>query len=792
MVRDELVLLKEMLPIWKKYVDGFVFMTDTCTDGTVQYLNEVKEQFNILEILEYYEDASTLRIETDNRQQLFDAARKYSNKIICLDADEYLDGIFTKTELENLLDENGDTVFHLKWVQYTSSNTVRVDGPWANNYTDRIGSYTKDCKFSHRQMHSTHLPVPATQRSISPELLFIAHLQWLDKNHVAIKQYFWKVTDYVNHAMYGISVTSPEAYDASVNNFKWEEEYVPHLLKIKSDVFESVTNSQNYRVNWIKDKTKEYNIPNLGDWGYNIRDSIPMYFCTAADDKHYHLLLNLIGSIHTHHFYDTEKILVYDLGMKEHQLNELRALKKVHIREIEKTNPQILDMINTSSNKLARGSFSWKPVVLKSALDECPYVLYADAGTTILAPINDLFNHIVQNGYILFDCGHSIKQMTTKYVIDNLHLMSDENIHILDDTTFGIDAGFQGVSRKIYEDYILPVYELTKDIRYFIDDMTCPGGYGYARQDQTLFSIFARKLNLSVEYHDNSEHECNLTIDGKKRKFHITHTPSLITPNTSIFRSRWNIQYSDYKFHAANIKRKYDASCITAVGKLSIYDKFIDSYFANIQEQDNYKRLEFIIVYSEWSNKFNAYTDHANIKFIKEDGQLGMYNAWNIGIEHATTEYITSWNIDDLRYPINTKIKHDLISRNIDIDLVYNLYVAATVSQLRDGIDLRTIPIQSYPDNYHLYTHEACMAGPDPLWRKSFHTFFGKFDYKNYSVIGDWEMWRRMAKNGMKMKLIPSTLCIYVMHDGTVSNRHSQSLEEQKKLIYNQYGYGNR
>ena len=49
MVRNELLLIKELLPIWKRYADGFVFMLHSCNDGTYEYLQEVKDQYNILE-----------------------------------------------------------------------------------------------------------------------------------------------------------------------------------------------------------------------------------------------------------------------------------------------------------------------------------------------------------------------------------------------------------------------------------------------------------------------------------------------------------------------------------------------------------------------------------------------------------------------------------------------------------------------------------------------------------------------------------------------------------------------
>jgi len=787
MSRNELALIKELLPIWTQYSDGFVFMLDRCNDGTLEYINIVKDQYNILEVIEHNPKEDALVVETEIRQQLFDTAYKYSNKIICLDADEYLDGQMTKKELEDLLDQSPNTLYHLQWMQYTGCNTIRIDGPWKTNFKDRVATYNSIHKFNWKQNHSDHLPIPENQKVISPKKLFIAHLSWLDKNYSAIKQYYWKVWDYCNKIKHGVEVINTADYDHSVNDFNWEEEYFDYELKIREDIFELIPNSQNYRVDWIKDNTKKFDVPNLGDWGLNIHDSIPMYFCTAADEKHYPILINLIGSIHKHNFYDTIEIRVYDLGFNDIQRRELSNIKKVKVYEVEKTNPDILTDIETAIDRKVKGLFSWKPVIIKDALDKYPYVLYLDAGTTIFKPLNNLFKHIVQNGYLLIDCGHSIKWMTTEYVINKLGLNLDSNKWILGDSVFGVDGGFQGISRSIYDSYVLPMYEMSKDIKNFTDDKTCPDGWGTGRHDQTLFSILAKQNNFDILVHDREDIDCSLKVDDKHVSFHLTHAKDRVKKTTDIFRSRWNNDYHIYKDHASSIKRKYIVSAITGVGSIEKYGSFINDYFNNIQQQVNFKRIEFVIVYSEWSEAFDKYVYLPNIKFVKEQGGPGVYNAWNIGIINATSEYVTYWNIDDLRFPINNKIKYDLLSKNIDLDLAYNWYVAATLEEIEQGKDLSSKPIQAYPDDYHLHTNVACMAGPDPLWRKTFHLFGGLFNYKDYSIVGDWEMWLRMSKMGLKFKLIPHILCIYVEHQDTISNSSNSKLENEKAKLIKQY-----
>ena len=43
LARNEKPLIKELLPLWKKYVDGFVFLIDDrTTDDTIKYRKHLK------------------------------------------------------------------------------------------------------------------------------------------------------------------------------------------------------------------------------------------------------------------------------------------------------------------------------------------------------------------------------------------------------------------------------------------------------------------------------------------------------------------------------------------------------------------------------------------------------------------------------------------------------------------------------------------------------------------------------------------------------------------------------
>jgi len=284
MTRNECFLLKELLPLWQKYADGFIFYNHFSTDDTVEFLNANKEKYNILEIIDPPSDLESpyAIMETNKRQKLFDEALKYTDKIICLDSDEYLDGKMSKQDLISTLNEQPNTVFYSQWVQYAGKNTLRTDGDWSKSFNDRVGNYQKRFEFPVRSRHSLHLPPALNYSRFNPEDLFIAHLQWIDKRWVGIKQYFYKVTDYVMHKEYGFTdIVGKEAYDNSVKDFAWLYSPAPVELKVSEDIYKTQDIKNNFKLKEIIKLTQQHDIPNLGDWGMGIYDYVKQ--CSKQD-----------------------------------------------------------------------------------------------------------------------------------------------------------------------------------------------------------------------------------------------------------------------------------------------------------------------------------------------------------------------------------------------------------------------------------------------------------------------------------------------------------------------------
>lgn len=251
----------------------------------------------------------------------------------------------------------------------------------------------------------------------------------------------------------------------------------------------------------------------------------PFIICTASNNGYMGPLLNMIGGLHKNDFSNIGEIAVFDLGLSEKNKNKLKSIKKVKIYEIEKVHPDILKPFKTRRlGKHVPGWYAWKPVAIKQMLDIYPSILWIDAGTTINKSLADLFEHIEHTGYFFMStCGQKMKEHTTQYIIKKFNLDKSPLKEILEKQ--GLQPGFIGFTRKVYDVILLPMYEMAKELRPYADDGTAPGGFGNARHDQTLFSLLVllNKLPIFYTYHyRNKEITLNLP-DGRTAPFSFSN-----------------------------------------------------------------------------------------------------------------------------------------------------------------------------------------------------------------------------------------------------------------------------
>ncbi|MGE0206434.1 MAG: hypothetical protein AB7R69_01145 [Candidatus Babeliales bacterium] len=310
----------------------------------------------------------------------------------------------------------------------------------------------------------------------------------------------------------------------------------------------------------IKRKTLYVWLALLG--GMAFLQAIPQYYCTACDAKYFSKLLNLIGSLHATNYDNINEIAVFDLGLEEQQISFLKTIQNIAVYNVELTHPDLLrQVVINKAGRMVPGWFAWKPVVIKQALERFPYVLWIDAGSTVLRPLDDLFEYIQHKGYFLATIGnerdngkfrHPIAWQTTRYVRNKFNLDAPEYQWILSQEA--VMAGVIGVAQKAQDLFITPLYNMSKDLRNFIDDGTAPEGFGCARYEQALLGILAYLKDLCIHKQDYTQ-KVPMLLDYNQVSipFYITWQGDFVNENTHIYSSRNDIK--NFQWYLKQIRK---------------------------------------------------------------------------------------------------------------------------------------------------------------------------------------------------------------------------------------------
>lgn len=157
-----------------------------------------------------------------------------------------------------------------------------------------------------------------------------------------------------------------------------------------------------------------------------------------------------------------------------------------------------------------------------------------------------------------------------------------------------------------------------------------------------------------------------------------------------------------------------------------------------------------------------------NIVYKKLDKDPGIYGVWNMAVDLSTGEYLTNANLDDRHAPSALEQQAVHLYHNKDKDLVYaDMLITENANETwenntSDGKQYN-FPEFSY-DNLKMIN----MPHAAPMWRKSMHKKYGKFNEK-YGSAGDWEMWLRAAQQGSQFMKMSSPVGLYYFNPTGIS-----------------------
>ena len=145
--------------------------------------------------------------------------------------------------------------------------------------------------------------------------------------------------------------------------------------------------------------------------------------------------------------------------------------------------------------------------------------------------------------------------------------------------------------------------------------------------------------------------------------------------------------------------------------------------------------------------------------------RVGVYHAWNIGIQVATGDYIVNSNVDDPLLPDAYETMANELDRGADV--VYgNWWATTSKNPTVDDWEPYLLQPNDYPlGQSHYGNHlpsparlaDVCHWSCGVMWRKVLHQKVGWFD-PSFSICGDYDMWCRMMLSGAKVVALPKTL----------------------------------
>ncbi|WP_394692854.1 glycosyltransferase [Hyphobacterium sp.] len=236
---------------------------------------------------------------------------------------------------------------------------------------------------------------------------------------------------------------------------------------------------------------------------------------------------------------------------------------------------------------------------------------------------------------------------------------------------------------------------------------------------------------------------------------------------------------------AANIE-------ITCIASLYKGGDFIERFMENITSQTCFDRYCELVIVDADSDENEAETitrymkDHPSVRYRRMDSRVGIYEAWNIGVEMARGQYLTNTNLDDVRRRDSIEIQAGTLQALPFVDVVYQDFYYSFDPHL-DWEDVAAfgwkseLPIAT-PHNMMRFNspHNA------PMWRKALHDELGLFDASLQSA-GDYEFWLRCFAAGKKFYKVNEPHVVYYQNPNGLSTRSDTRGIVEGKAVTKKY-----
>lgn len=231
---------------------------------------------------------------------------------------------------------------------------------------------------------------------------------------------------------------------------------------------------------------------------------------------------------------------------------------------------------------------------------------------------------------------------------------------------------------------------------------------------------------------------------------------------------------------------------ITAIASLFRGGDFIEQFMDNITSQTCFDRhCELIIVDAESPENevetIARYLDrHPGVRYQRMNSRVGIYEAWNIGVQMARGRYLTNTNLDDLRRRDSLEIQAGALQALPFADVVYQDFYYS----FDPGLDWEGVAAFGYRSDVPVITPYNMLRFNSPhnapMWRRSLHDELGLFD-ASFRSAGDYEFWMRCLAAGKTFYKVNEPHVVYYQNPKGLSTRSDTRGLVEARAILRQY-----
>lgn len=218
--------------------------------------------------------------------------------------------------------------------------------------------------------------------------------------------------------------------------------------------------------------------------------------------------------------------------------------------------------------------------------------------------------------------------------------------------------------------------------------------------------------------------------------------------------------------------------------------ELIKDYMDSILDENIIDVCQLIAVDFPFSHHNPEYVEaqlrrYPHLLYLPQEKNITLYDAWNLGIKSAKTEFVANLNLDD-------RVDADYYAVGVNFLVKKNADVFSSTSIMTSKIGCLTEnqhPQLHLPDAYFCESDLIEYGGKDlvyqsdvlikkrnpphcaPIWRKSLHEELGWFDSSKFDFSADFEFWLRVGAAGKLFLLFNKPMTLFYAATGTASDR---------------------